>query len=216
MTTTPLRAPQQDRSRATRARLLEAAITSLADLGYAASTVAVVAEQAGVSRGAAQHHFPTREALFTAALEHVTGERAAELRREVARRRVEFDTETIVRLVFGLFTGTFFRAALMLWVAAASDPQLRTQIVPLEARVGREVHHVVVDLLGVDEHEPGVRETVQATLDLARGLGLANLLTDDAARRNRIAAQWATILDETLRPAQRTDSRLSSRVSRSS
>ena len=54
-----------------------AGIACLAELGYAASTVAVVAERAGVSRGAAQHHFPTREALFTAALEHVTRERGA-------------------------------------------------------------------------------------------------------------------------------------------
>ena len=221
MTNTQTRAPQQDRSRATRARLLDSAITCLAELGFAASTVAVVAEHAGVSRGAAQHHFPTREALFTAALEHVARERGAQLRREVADRRAEVDTETIVALVFGLFTGTYFRAALMLWVAAASDAALRAQIVPLEARIGREVHHVVVDLLGVDEHEPGVRETVQATLDLARGLGLANLLTDDAARRDRIAAQWAALLDTALverglQGVQRTDSRASRRASKSS
>jgi AcrR family transcriptional regulator len=193
------REPQQDRSRATRARLLESAIICLAELGWSASTVAVVAEHAGVSRGAAQHHFPTREALFLAALEHVTRERAAEIRRELADRRTPLSTRAIVDLVFEMFSGTFFRAALMLWVAAAAEPQLREQVVPLEARVGREVHRMVVDLLGVDEQLAGVRETVQATLDLARGLGLANLLTDDAARRRRIAAQWAAILDATVR-----------------
>ena len=194
MTTTEAREPQQDRSRATRARLLESAITCLAELGYSASTVAVVAEHAGVSRGAAQHHFPTREALFTAALDQMTQERGEQLRREVAGRP-NLDTAAIVTLVFDLFTGTFFRAALMLWVAAASEPQLRAQVVPLEARIGRDIHHVVVDLLGVDEQLPGVRETVQATLDLARGLGLANLLTDDSARRAGIARQWAAMLD---------------------
>jgi AcrR family transcriptional regulator len=188
------REPQQDRSRATRARLLESAITCLAELGWSASTVAVVAEHAGVSRGAAQHHFPTREALFLAALEHVTHERGEQLRRQSAERP-DMDTRAVVELVFDLFTGTLFRAALMLWVAAAAEPQLREQVVPLEARIGREVHGVVVDLLGVDEHMPGVRETVQATLDLARGLGLANLLTDDSARRAGIARQWAAMLD---------------------
>jgi AcrR family transcriptional regulator len=198
MTAAEAREPQQDRSRATRARLLESAIVCLAELGWSASTVAVVAEHAGVSRGAAQHHFPTREALFTAALEHVTRERGAELRRQVGARP-SLDTAAIVELVFDLFTGTYFRAALMLWVAAAAEPPLRAQIVPLEARIGREVHHVVVDLLGVDESVRGVRETVQATLDLARGLGLANLLTDDRARRGRIAGQWAAMLDATLR-----------------
>ena len=197
MTTAPPRQPQQDRSRATRARLLEAAIGCLATQGYHASTVAVVAEHAGVSRGAAQHHFPTREALFTAALEHMTRQRGEQLKREVGDRG-HLDAAAVVELVFELFTGTFFRAALMLWVAAASEPQLRAQVVPLEARIGREIHHVVVELLGADESVPGVRETVQATLDLARGLGLANLLTDDGRRRAGIARQWAAMLDRTL------------------
>jgi AcrR family transcriptional regulator len=202
MTTTATRQPQQDRSRATRARLLEAAITCLAELGWTASTVAVVAERAGVSRGAAQHHFPTREALFTAALEHVAHERAAQMRRELAGRAAgPADTAQVVDLVFSLFTGTLFRAALALWTAAAAEPQLRDQIIPLEARIGREMHRIVVDLLDVDETLPGVRETVQGTLDLARGLGLANLLTDDSRRRAGIARQWARILDATLHPA---------------
>ncbi|MCW2498116.1 helix-turn-helix domain-containing protein [Jatrophihabitans sp.] len=197
--TAAARLPQQDRSRATRARLLEAAISCLSDLGYQASTVAVVAEHAGVSRGAAQHHFPTREALFTAALEHVAAERGVELQREVEALPADSaSTAAVVDLIFTLFTGAFFRAALALWVAAAAEPALREQIVPLEARIGREVHRVVVRLLDVDEELPGVRETVQATLDLARGLGLANLLTDDGKRRRRIAAQWARTLDETL------------------
>jgi AcrR family transcriptional regulator len=199
MTTTSTRQPQQDRSRATRARLLEAAIASLADLGYHASTVSVVAERAGVSRGAAQHHFPTREALFTAALEHVTQVRAEELRRELEELPGERpSTADVVDLTFALFSGPLFRAALTLWVAAASEPSLRDQIVPLEARIGREIHRVVVGLLDVDERLPGVRESVQATLDLARGLGLANLLTDDSRRRGRIAAQWARTLDLSL------------------
>ena len=42
---------------------------------------------------------------------------------------------------------------------------------------------MTVQLLGADESRPGVRESVQATLDLLRGLGVASLLTDDSARR---------------------------------
>jgi hypothetical protein len=65
-------------------------------------------------------------------------------------------------------------------------------------RVGRAAHEVAVELLGVDETIPGVRETVQATLDLARGLGLANVLTDDSKRRRQIVRQWARTLDTVL------------------
>jgi hypothetical protein len=46
-----------------------------------------------------------------------------------------------------------------------------------------------------------VRETVQGTLDLARGLGLAALLTDDTARREQVLRQWARTLDSVL-PAE--------------
>jgi hypothetical protein len=46
-----------------------------------------------------------------------------------------------------------------------------------------------------------VRELVQATLDLVRGLGLAATLTDDTARRNRILDQWAAVLDARVQEA---------------
>jgi hypothetical protein len=69
-------------------------------------------------------------------------------------------------------------------------------VVDLEARVGRECHRIAVELLAADERQPGVRETVQATLDLARGLALANLLTDDSRRRKPIVRQWARLLDQ--------------------
>ncbi|MDT0306279.1 TetR/AcrR family transcriptional regulator [Streptomyces sp. DSM 44917] len=193
------RAPQQDRSRATRQRLLDAAVECLVELGWTGSTVTVVAERAGVSRGAAQHHFPTREALITAAVEHVTRARAEEIRRELDAVEVgTLGTEAVLGLIVSWFIGVPFRAALELWVAASADPRLRELVVPLEARTGRMVHQAAVRLLGVDESEPGVREMIQATLDMARGFGLASLLTDDSRRRQRIIRQWAGVLDATL------------------
>ena len=45
-----------------------------------------------------------------------------------------------------------------------------------------------------------VRELVQATLDLVRGLGLANTITDDTQRRKRILDQWARTLDARIFP----------------
>lgn len=187
-------APKQDRSRLTRQRLLQAAIACLAEHGWSGSTVAVVAERAGVSRGAAQHHFRTREDLFTAAVEYVAEERSAALRvlRGPACRAA------VVSELVSLYTGPLFRAALQLWVAASYEEQLRPRVTALEARVGREVHRMAVELLDADESVPGVRETVQGLLDMARGLGLANLLTDDAARRERVVAQWVRILDGVL------------------
>lgn len=199
MSTTTAREPQQDRSRATRQRLLEAAVDCLAELGWSRSTVSVVAERAGVSRGAAQHHFPTREDLFTGAVAHVAATRVEELNAYFsAKEEGSLTTQEVVEQIVAAYTGTLFRAALELWVASSAEPTLREMVVPLERDLGRGVHQHVVTLLGVDEAQPGVRESIQATLDLARGLGLANLLSDDSARRERIVAHWAKVLEQTL------------------
>ena len=191
------RLPKQDRSRATRQRLLEAAVACLAEHGWAGSTVAVVAERAGVSRGAAQHHFPTREDLFTAAVEYVAEERSSALR-DLFPDGVRGDRRAVVTALVDLYTGPLFRAALQLWVAASNEEQLRGRVTELEARVGRETHRIAVELLRADESRPGVRETVQGLLDMARGLGLANVLTDDTARRERVVAQWAALVEASL------------------
>ena len=59
-----------------------------------------------------------------------------------------------------------------------------------------------MEFLGADESVAGVRETVQATLDMARGLGLANLLQRrHGAARPRSSPQWSRVLEGVLRPS---------------
>jgi AcrR family transcriptional regulator len=196
-----VREPQQERSRATRARLLESAVSCLAEFGWAGATVSVIAGRAGVSRGATQHYFPTREDLFTAALVQMADIRLAEIRREAATLPADSARHSadVVRLLVRLYTGPLFRAALQVWAAASTSPALRDLVLPLETRLGREAHRTAVELLGADESVPGVHEAVQATLDLARGLGLADTLSDDSRRRDAIIAEWAVMLDAVLR-----------------
>jgi AcrR family transcriptional regulator len=187
---------QQQRSRSTQRRLLEAAVDCLGERGWSGTTTTLVAERAGVSRGAQLHHYPTKSALLIAAVEHLAELRSAELRAQVASLPAGGDrVEATVELLATLFTGPLFSAAIEVWVAARTDSELRTALVPVEARFGREVHRLTVELLGADESRPGVREAVQATLDLMRGLGVASLLTDDSARRGKLLAQWTRQLE---------------------
>ncbi|WP_330250861.1 TetR/AcrR family transcriptional regulator [Nocardia sp. NBC_00565] len=194
--------PKQDRSRATRQRLLGATIDCLAEKGWAAATVAVVAERAGVSRGAAQHHFPTREDLITAALEYMFDSRTQQAKAEAGTVAALAGglgrTEAVVAGLVESYTGPLFKAALQVWTHAAADPALRERIVPLEAKFGRISHRRAVEALGVDDTDPVTHHLVQATLDMARGLGLADVLTDDSARRKQIVAQWAATLHAAL------------------
>nr|WP_051706284.1 TetR/AcrR family transcriptional regulator [Nocardioides aequoreus] len=185
-----------------RQRLLEATVECLVERGWSGTSTTLVSERAGVSRGAQLHHFPTKADLVLAAVEHLSEVRGQELREAAARLpRGRRRTRAVVEMLAEHFTSPVFDAALELWVAARTDPALREAVVPLEQRVGREAHQIAVEALGADESQPRVRELVQATLDLVRGLGLANTISDDSARRRRIVDAWARTLDTELRSA---------------
>ena len=190
---TELAGPKQDRSRATRRRLLETTIRCLATHGWEVSTVGFIAGEAGISRGAVQHHFRTREALILAALEHMFEERAALLDAlpEPAQDGPERVHAVVRGLVEAIIGGDLFRAALQVWTVAAAEPALRLAVLPLERRFARGVHRRAVRLLGADDSDPSVRALIQATLDMARGLALADVLTDDSRRRARVVRAWS-------------------------
>jgi AcrR family transcriptional regulator len=182
-----------------RHRLMEATVELLVERGFAGTSTTLVSERAGVSRGAQLHHFPTKNDLVVAAVGHLTEVRGSELAAAAARLpKGRNRTAAVVEMLGDHFTSPVFAAALELWVAARTDPQLREALTPLEQKVGRDTHRLTVQLLGVDESRPGVRELVQATLDLVRGLGLASTLGDDAPRRKRILNRWARTLDDAL------------------
>jgi AcrR family transcriptional regulator len=197
---TTTRVPQEERSRAMRARLMDATIECLVERGFGGTSTTLVSELAGVSRGAQLHHFPTKNDLVVAAVAHLTEVRGAELAAAAAAvPEGPQRTRAVLRMLGDHFSSPVFTAALELWVAARTDAALLEAVAPLELRIGRETHRMTVDLLGADESRPGVRELVQATLDLVRGLGLAATITDDTRRRNRILDQWARTLDGALR-----------------
>ena len=196
---TTTRVPQEERTRAMRQRLLDATVECLVEVGWSGTSTTLVSQRAGVSRGAQLHHFPTKDDLVLAAVEHLSASRRRELQEAAeqlptGRRR----TRAVLEMLAAHVTGRPFSAALELWVAARTDEALRSAVGPLEQRIGREIHRSTVQLLGVDERRPGVRELVQATLDLVRGLGLAATISDDTRRRNRILDQWARTLDGAL------------------
>jgi AcrR family transcriptional regulator len=193
------RTPQADRTRAMRARLLEATVDCLVEHGFAGTSTTLVSERAGVSRGAQLHHFPTKNDLVVAAVEHLTEKRGEELTAAVAALPDGPGRTRAVLAVLGdHVTSPVFVAALELWVAARTDPTLLASVAPLEQRIGRHMHGLTVEALGADESHPGVRELVQATLDLVRGLGLADTTSDDRRRREGVLDRWALVLDHEL------------------
>src|SRR5919112_294650 len=60
----PPRAPPGARLAAARERIVSAALTQLAEGGYASASVAAVARRAGVATGTVYRHFPSKQGLF--------------------------------------------------------------------------------------------------------------------------------------------------------
>lgn len=184
--------PKQDRSRATRDRILRSTISCLAESGWHGTTTTLVAERTGISRGALQHHFPTREDLFLTAIDYMFDEQYQMGPTEPAEHQTQGDDfDYIVEKVLEYYASDVFKAALQIWSVGASEPALRERIRPLEDKFARGIYAQTVRILNADVSDERTHRFIQTTLDLARGLGLADLLSDDSTRRKKIAKFWA-------------------------
>src|SRR5687768_9891437 len=106
-----VRRTQEERSAETRGRLLDATIDCLIDLGYSATTTTVIAERAGLSRGAQLHHFPTKAELVSAAVEHLTRKIGEDLQKDVERLPDNGDrVSAAVDLLWSRFSTPMFPA----------------------------------------------------------------------------------------------------------
>jgi len=131
----PRRRTQEERSTATQARLLDAAVECLVELGYAGTTTTVVAERAGVSRGAQLHHFATRAELVGAAVQHVFAGLTDDYRQGFAQVAASKDrVRGAIELLWSIYLRRHHLAALDLYLAARTDAELRTVLAPISTR----------------------------------------------------------------------------------
>lgn len=180
------RRTQEERSASTRTRLLEATVECLDRLGFAGTTTTAVALQAGVSRGAELHHYPTKRELVTAAIEHVLQRRLAEFRAGSAARgaagEVKARMEEAVRLLWSLTSGPTFYAWLELLVAARTDAALREAMAAIAQRFEagvKEAFHEAFPELG---DSPALNVAPWFTLAACQGFALDRILDPEEPR----------------------------------
>lgn len=146
------RRTQADRTAATRARLLDATIACLNDLGYAHTSTPEIARRAGVSRGAQLHHFPTKIELVTAAVEHLFTRRHHEFLEAFDRLPAGTDrAATAIDLLWTMFSGPTFYAWLELAVASRTDPELRTHFTATTDRLMETVRGTFRELFSAPD-----------------------------------------------------------------
>ena len=179
------RRSQQERSATTRARVVDATVASVIELGYAATTISRVQERAGVARGTLLHHFPHRADLLVAVVEDVASRRLHVL----ADAPGTGGWDAAVDLVWRDLQSPAFLAVLELWVAARTDADLRTALEPVERTVFEAVHRAVATM--VDDDDPRVPTLVQFTIDLLTGSAMTTLIGGgDGSTQQVLLDRW--------------------------
>jgi len=195
----PGRRTQEERSAETRGRLLDATLESLIEFGYARTSTTAVCARAGLSRGAQLHHFPTKADLVIAAVGHLAKRRAAELLADAPRSGTpEERVTTALDAIWASFSGPLFAAALELWVASRSDPELRDNLVRFERQVGRAMSQLFGELAGSDSSDGDFGALLELTFHMMRGMALQRILRDDDTERRRLFELWKRLVSESL------------------
>jgi AcrR family transcriptional regulator len=186
---------QAERSERTRELLLDATVECLVELGYARTTVQEICQRAGLSRGAQQHHFTTKAELMTSALEHLFGRLSAQILNATAElppgpERIEVGIDQL----WAAYSGTLSTAAVELWVAARTDPELRRSLLPVDRALGHATLQFYRQIVGHDVDEQRAETLLLLTVNLVRGLALDAMIGGDATRRATLLTEWKSLV----------------------
>lgn len=155
-------------------RLLDVVVELVATRGMAGVTIREVASRAGVSIGAVQHHFPTRDALLVAAMRRV-GERFRE--RLTAVVGVDAAPARALRLLARALAGIGpeHRGDAAVWLAFVSHAVVHEPTAAIHREEWSEVEGVIAFLIAAhrqaEVHE--VSDDAAALLALLDGVAVA-------------------------------------------
>ena len=142
---------QQQRRADTIARLLDASIQTIVEVGYARASAATIAKRAGLSVGALFRHYPTM-GDFMAATGHEVLRRQLDLfGKRVAEIPPERPALADVLQILCDVTGNDTNAVLYeLMIAARTDAALRTSLQDVLTEYATKIGEVAAGLPGVD------------------------------------------------------------------
>jgi len=169
-----------DRSASTRQKLLDATVEALVDLGWAGTSTTEVARRAGVSRGAQVHHFPTKDDLVLAAVEHLLLRRVEEFAKAFAGLDVDNRTHgAALDLLWQHCFGSNFEAWLELAVAARVDTTLHRRLSELERRFWAAAMDAFRGAFPQAEDDQFARIGLRLTFAVLDGLAIGRLVGVD-------------------------------------
>ncbi len=198
----PRMATQAQRTALARRRLLDATAALIAEHGVANTSVAAIGERAEMSRGAANFHFGSKDALIVALAKEVSEEIELQAERASARVSDPATLEGVVDAILGVQTDLLRthpeRARLiemLTYEASGPSPLLRNHFAAHYARLRERLGARLEELRELGAVRPDLDTAASAGVVIAicRGLAAQYLLAPDEPE-----------IESTMREARRT------------
>lgn len=193
------RRTQPERRAETRAALLDATIDCLVEEGYANTTTRGIAQRAGVTPGALQHHFASKAELVAAAAGWIVQRLIEE---QLSRRLPELGSadlaEQLLDATWETHKGPSFAAIGELFTAARNDPDLHDRLAETHRTVSALSSATAAHLFPTRSgpQQEAVLTTCLATLRGLATVGYASEADRDAAwpaTRAHLLSLFATL-----------------------
>jgi AcrR family transcriptional regulator len=173
----PKRRTQAERRAATHAAVLDAALDCLVEYGYAKTTMRRIAERAGVTPGALQHHFASKAALLGELIGYIRAKSLTEMFAEgvPSTRSTRKRQELLLDRMWRIYRGPLFTALIELGIGARTDPELLQHIAGSHDEMGR-LNAIAAPIL-FPEHadRPELVPLIASGQATMRGLALVGL-----------------------------------------
>jgi len=186
----------QQRSEETRARILDAAIRRFAIAGYEVASVDDICTEAGVSKGAFYHHFPTKQAIFLALMQAWLAKIDVGL--DAAREAsVPKTLLHMTDLLPGVFAAAEDRLPMFLefWLQASRDETVWKAIIAPYRHYQESFSKLIADGVAEGSLKPvDSQVAAQTIVSLAVGLVLQGVLDPHGADWEKTARESMRIL----------------------
>lgn len=190
------RRTQAERSDEMRQRVVEAAAEVLRRKGYAGLRTDEVSRVAGVSRGAQQYHFPSKDSLVLATAAHLLrGGLDRGRHRALAAAQGGDPVEAIIQDCMEFFLGRDFGVILDLVLASTKDRNLRQKVYQYARESRLAVEQAWLDVLiahGVPAQK--AEKVLWLTISIVRGFSVRALWQRDEKLFRSLLDEWKTII----------------------
>jgi AcrR family transcriptional regulator len=177
------RRTQKERSDSTRQQIVIAAATCISRAGFKAATMASIAKEAGITWGAIQHHFGTKEAILDAVLDagfESTLERFET--RHLAEKSLEYRVAGFLKDYAKTLHSPIYQANLTI---QRNEPELFVK--SRKDRMQKEVDELWWTLFGdVKIPKKRMNEIKNYTFMTLNGIGMDVMLFDEQQKRAKV------------------------------